>query len=141
MAQAYIDEGPAGGNAMMADFDAAAAEMYGQLEVLLTGTEAAVSAATQEQGQLLHDLVSSADTLIMITAVVGAVALAIAAGITWFLIGSVTLPIKRSITHTRKVVARLNPNFQNFKTPVKSLSGGQRQVWPSLARCTSTPGS
>ncbi len=28
---------------------------------------------------------------------------------------------------TRKVLARLNPNFKNFKTPVKSLSGGQRQ--------------
>ena len=28
---------------------------------------------------------------------------------------------------TRKVMGRLNPNFKNFKTPVKSLSGGQRQ--------------
>ena len=28
---------------------------------------------------------------------------------------------------TRKVIARLNPRFKNFKTPVKSLSGGQRQ--------------
>ena len=28
---------------------------------------------------------------------------------------------------TRKVIGRLNPNFQNFKTPVVSLSGGQRQ--------------
>ena len=28
---------------------------------------------------------------------------------------------------TRKVMHRLNPNFQNFKVPVKSLSGGQRQ--------------
>jgi D-xylose transport system ATP-binding protein len=28
---------------------------------------------------------------------------------------------------TRKVIGRLNPRFQNFKTPVKSLSGGQRQ--------------
>jgi D-xylose transport system ATP-binding protein len=28
---------------------------------------------------------------------------------------------------TRKVMARLNPRFKNFKTPVKSLSGGQRQ--------------
>ena len=28
---------------------------------------------------------------------------------------------------TRKVMGRLNPNFQNFKSPVKSLSGGQRQ--------------
>jgi len=28
---------------------------------------------------------------------------------------------------TRKVLGRLNPNFKNFKTPVVSLSGGQRQ--------------
>ncbi len=28
---------------------------------------------------------------------------------------------------TRKVMSRLNPRFKNFKTPVKSLSGGQRQ--------------
>ena len=29
---------------------------------------------------------------------------------------------------TREVIARLNPNFTNFKSPVKALSGGQRQV-------------
>src|SRR5664280_1838299 len=29
---------------------------------------------------------------------------------------------------TRKVMGRLNPNFKNFKTPVVSLSGGQRQA-------------
>jgi D-xylose transport system ATP-binding protein len=29
---------------------------------------------------------------------------------------------------TREVIARLNPNFQNFKSPVMSLSGGQRQA-------------
>ena len=29
---------------------------------------------------------------------------------------------------TREVVARLNPNFTNFKQPVQSLSGGQRQA-------------
>ena len=28
---------------------------------------------------------------------------------------------------TRKVMGRLNPRFKNFKTPVMSLSGGQRQ--------------
>jgi D-xylose transport system ATP-binding protein len=28
---------------------------------------------------------------------------------------------------TRKVIGRLNPRFKNFKSPVKSLSGGQRQ--------------
>jgi D-xylose transport system ATP-binding protein len=29
---------------------------------------------------------------------------------------------------TRKIMARLNPNFKNFAQPVKSLSGGQRQA-------------
>jgi len=29
---------------------------------------------------------------------------------------------------TRKVIGRLNPHFKNFKTPVMSLSGGQRQA-------------
>jgi D-xylose transport system ATP-binding protein len=29
---------------------------------------------------------------------------------------------------TRKVMGRLNPNFTNFASPVKSLSGGQRQA-------------
>ncbi|MEO0999687.1 MAG: ATP-binding cassette domain-containing protein [Pseudomonadota bacterium] len=28
---------------------------------------------------------------------------------------------------TRKIMGRLNPNFQKFKAPVKALSGGQRQ--------------
>ncbi|MEZ5839195.1 MAG: HAMP domain-containing methyl-accepting chemotaxis protein [Hyphomicrobiales bacterium] len=35
MANAYVAEGPAGGNPLMADFDAAAEEMYGSLEKLL----------------------------------------------------------------------------------------------------------
>lgn len=30
-------------------------------------------------------------------------------------------------SETRKIMARLNPNFQRFNEPVKSLSGGQRQ--------------
>ena len=29
---------------------------------------------------------------------------------------------------TRKIMGRINPNFKNFTTPVKSLSGGQRQA-------------
>ena len=31
-------------------------------------------------------------------------------------------------SETRKVIGRLNPRFKNFKTPVVSLSGGQRQA-------------
>ena len=31
-------------------------------------------------------------------------------------------------SETRDIIQRLNPNFNNFKSPVKSLSGGQRQA-------------
>ncbi len=31
-------------------------------------------------------------------------------------------------SETRKIMARLNPNFKNFVQPVKTLSGGQRQA-------------
>ncbi len=33
----------------------------------------------------------------------------------------------RMEAETRKIMGRLNPNFAKFKTPVKALSGGQRQ--------------
>ena len=33
----------------------------------------------------------------------------------------------RMESETRKIMARLNPNFRKFNMPVKSLSGGQRQ--------------
>lgn len=33
----------------------------------------------------------------------------------------------RMEAETRKILGRLNPNFRKFKTPVKALSGGQRQ--------------
>ncbi len=33
----------------------------------------------------------------------------------------------RMESETRKILARLNPNFRKFKEPVKALSGGQRQ--------------
>ena len=40
-------------------------------------------------------------------------------------IGSLDDSAMASATH--KVMGRLNPRFKNLKTPVKSLSGGQRQ--------------
>ena len=35
---------------------------------------------------------------------------------------------KRMLEESRKVLARLNPNFRNLRDPVSRLSGGQRQV-------------
>lgn len=38
-----------------------------------------------------------------------------------------TLDEERMAAETRSVMQRLNPNFRNLTTPVRSLSGGQRQ--------------
>ena len=60
-----------------------------------------------------------------------------------FFLGRELDPLGRSTTAmeaaTRKVMGRLNPHFQSFKTPVKSLSGGQRQSVRSRGRSTSMP--
>jgi D-xylose transport system ATP-binding protein len=42
--------------------------------------------------------------------------------------GGMTLDDGAMEDATRKVMGRLNPNFTRFKTPVRSLSGGQRQA-------------
>jgi D-xylose transport system ATP-binding protein len=39
-----------------------------------------------------------------------------------------TLDDSRMEAETRKIMGRLNPNFTRFSTPVRSLSGGQRQA-------------
>ncbi|WP_282610716.1 ATP-binding cassette domain-containing protein [Pelagibius sp. Alg239-R121] len=41
--------------------------------------------------------------------------------------GSGFLDDDRMEAETRKIMGRLNPNFQKFSAPVKALSGGQRQ--------------
>jgi methyl-accepting chemotaxis protein len=52
MAQAYIDEGPAGGNRMMAQFDDVAAKMAEKVDSFLAGTEKDTAAAISTQQEL-----------------------------------------------------------------------------------------
>jgi len=49
MAQAYVDQGPAGGNKMMAEFDAVAAAMAEKVDSLLEGIENVTSKHLQEE--------------------------------------------------------------------------------------------
>lgn len=63
MAQAYIDEGPAAGNQMMAQFDASAEALYGDLDPFVNGQAAALSGA-------MEGIVQSASTLKTATIIV-----------------------------------------------------------------------
>lgn len=55
MAQAYIDEGPAGGNKLMAEFDAVAADMATEVDEFLTATISRVELSITEQTQAAAD--------------------------------------------------------------------------------------
>lgn len=63
MAQAYISEGPASGNRLMARFDEAASALYVELDPFVNGRRAALSGA-------MEDIVSSADMLKTVTIII-----------------------------------------------------------------------
>ena len=63
MAQTYIDEGPASGNLVMADFDSAASSLYGELDPFVSGQNAALSGA-------MGEIVESASTLKIVTIII-----------------------------------------------------------------------
>jgi methyl-accepting chemotaxis protein len=67
MAQAYVDQGPQGGNAMMSDFDAAAESITNQVKELLARASATSTTLLQETSNL-SDVAARSITL---TAVIG----------------------------------------------------------------------
>ncbi len=59
MAQSYIDEGPSGGNKMMAAFDEVAARMSEEVDRLLTEVEQETAGVLADQQKLTSDLLTS----------------------------------------------------------------------------------
>lgn len=80
MAQAYIDLGPEGGNAMMAQFDEVAATMSTEVDDLLAATQQRAAEAVESQ----HQAVATASTLLWASA--GGVLLMVA--VMYFIIAS-----------------------------------------------------
>jgi len=97
MAQAYIDEGPAGGNKMMAQFDEAAANMSKQVDTFLEKT----ITQTNISLHLQLDLASSS----RITIFIGAMLALIGISIVYFI-------MSRALSHLPKIVSEL----QNIAT-------------------------
>ncbi len=92
MAQAYIDEGPAGGNQMMSKFDEVAAMMAEQVDGFLARVEAEAAAVLSKQQKL------AASTGRMI--VIGSLIILLC-------IGFVYLIVSRALAYLPKVVAEL----------------------------------
>jgi methyl-accepting chemotaxis protein len=104
MAQAYIDQGPQGGNKLMADFDKVAAEMADEVDNFLKTTVARVENATLEQTQAAADVRSAL--------IIGALAI---------LVGLVVLFVlmSRALAQLPAVAARLASGDLTFAIDVK----------------------
>jgi len=73
MAQAYVDQGPAGGNAMMASFDEAAAAIQGDVGALVEAVRADTDRTTDALSEVLADTRQKANTLAVLALAGGAV--------------------------------------------------------------------
>jgi len=92
MAQAYIDEGPAGGNQMMAQFDEVAAKMTKEVNGLLADVVEQTAAALSEQQEL------AASTVLYVSA--GALVILLGVGLVYFI-------MSQALGHLPKLVAEL----------------------------------
>lgn len=91
MAQSYIDEGPAGGNKMMAQFDAAASNLYGALDPFLNEQIENMQASITEMAADIDNLNNGILVFFPI-----AILLAIAGGL--FINFSVSSPLQKVMT-------------------------------------------
>lgn len=95
MAQAYIDRGPDGGNAMMADFDEVAATMGAKVDELLAATQKRAADAVNAQ----HQAVATATTFLW-TSVIGVLAVI---AIMYFIIANALGALPRAVHELQRV--------------------------------------
>lgn len=93
MAQAYIDGGPSAGNAMMAEFDAVAAEIGEKADNLMVHISAATESSLLSQQKLLHQ--------ILIYIMTGSLIVLLGVAIIYII-------MSRALSHLPEVVEELN---------------------------------
>jgi methyl-accepting chemotaxis protein len=86
MAKAYVAEGPAGGNLMMADFDTAAAKINDSVEVIISEISALVEASGHQVEQEIIAEVEESQLDVIISLVFAVIGLTITGFIVWKII-------------------------------------------------------
>jgi len=109
MAQAYIDEGPSGGNQMMAQFDEVAAKMTKEVNGLLAGVIEQTATALSKQQEL------AASTVLYIS--VGALIILLGVGLVYFI-------MSQALAHLPKLVAELQRVAEGDLTSTITVTRG-----------------
>lgn len=131
MAQAYVEEGPAGGNKLMAAFDEAATNMTDTLEPF-------VKAQTEELNRAMASIVSS--TTLMRTSVIiaGVAALALGIVLAWLITRSITKPVNRIIDNLTEGSEQVSAAAGQVSAASQSLAEGSTEQAAGLEETSSS---
>ena len=78
MAQSYVEQGPAGGNRIMGEFDGVAETIQERLEALRTVADAEISRSSENLIDIVRKSESHTNELVVITAIIGLVGVVLA---------------------------------------------------------------
>ncbi|MCP5364444.1 MAG: HAMP domain-containing protein [Hyphomicrobiales bacterium] len=104
MAKAYIDEGPAGGNPMMAEFDGVAEKMNAELEKLIQLTGQLRERSLSSLRSVVTDILAGSKRMEIITIVLAFIGFMVTSVAAWLLVVSISKPV-RMLTKTMQVLA------------------------------------
>ena len=94
MAQAYVTEGPAGGNAMMPEFDERAEKMRASLERIVTVSETAARTVQATVGDAIATMAKRLEAERTASILQFALILIFAALLAWYMLRTITRPIE-----------------------------------------------
>ena len=103
MAEAYIERGPAGGNAIMPEFDKASDELQDKMEKLLSVAQAVVADTTQDLSGTISRIETGGDQLVWWTTGLGVVGTFLTVGLGVVAIIWVVRPISRMTGAMRRL--------------------------------------
>jgi len=124
MAQAYVDQGPIGGNAMMASFDEAAASLHNKLEPMI---EAEKKETTEETAILVTASHDALNLMLIFAVMYGLILASIALGSRFFL----TAPLEKTLAMFRDLA-------EGSGDLTKRLSGSKLAELNELAELTNS---
>jgi methyl-accepting chemotaxis protein len=131
MAQAYVSEGPAGGNKLMASFDEAASGMADSLDPF-------VEAQVAELDDSMATIVTSTKVLRSSVLIAGFIALGIGVVLSWLITTSITKPVKRIIEGLTQGSEQVSSAAGQVSAASQSLAEGSTEQAAGLEETSSS---
>ena len=131
MANAYIKEGPAGGNKLMANFDEAASGMTENLDPF-------VESQVAELDKSMGTIVTNTKILRSSVLIAGIIAISVGVLLSWLITTSITRPVKRIITGLTEGSEQVSSAAGQLSSASQSLAEGSTEQAAGLEETSSS---